>query len=73
MASSIFIQSRYKIKTVIFQFTCLKEKTPVVLVLEHVMHNELIPWLIEPGRSMLHSKGPCNNPYPEPNQPNSSY
>ena len=31
------------------------------------------PWLMEPGGSMQLSKGPSNNHYPEPNQPNSSY
>ena len=29
--------------------------------------------LIEPRGSMPHSQGPSNNPYPEPNQPKSSY
>jgi hypothetical protein len=29
-------------------------------------------WLLKPGGSMLHSQGLSNNPYPEPNQPNSS-
>ena len=33
----------------------------------------LTPWLMKPGGSMPHSKGPSNNPYPEPNQSNSSY
>ena len=28
---------------------------------------------MEPGGSMLHSQGLSNNPYPEPNQPNSLY
>ena len=28
---------------------------------------------MEPGGSMPHSHGLSNNPYPEPNQPNSSY
>ena len=27
---------------------------------------------MEPGGSMQHSQGVSNNPYPEPNQPNSS-
>ena len=27
----------------------------------------LIPWLMEPGGSMPHSQGLCNNSYPEPN------
>ena len=31
------------------------------------------PWLMESGDSMPHSQGPSNNPYPVPNQPNSSY
>ena len=35
--------------------------------------NQLILWLMEPGGSMPHSQGPSNNPYSEPNQPNSSY
>ena len=30
-------------------------------------------WLMVPGRTMLHSQGLSNNPYLEPNQPNSSY
>jgi hypothetical protein len=34
--------------------------------------NELTPWLLEPEGSMPHSQGLSNNPYPEPNQPNSS-
>ena len=29
--------------------------------------------LMEPGGSMPHSQGPSNNPYREPNQPNSTY
>ena len=33
----------------------------------------LIPWLMEPGGSMQHSQRFSNNPYPEPNQANSSY
>ena len=28
---------------------------------------------MEPGGSIPHSQGLSNNPYPEPNQPNSSY
>ena len=32
----------------------------------------LTPWLTEPGGSMPHSQGLSNNPYPEPNQPNSN-
>ena len=31
------------------------------------------PWAIEPGGFMPHSQGLSNNPYLEPNQPNSSY
>ena len=31
------------------------------------------PWLMESGGSMSHSQGPSNNPYPQPDQPNSSY
>ena len=34
---------------------------------------KLTPWLMEPGGSMPHSQGHSNNPYPKPNQPNSSY
>jgi hypothetical protein len=30
-------------------------------------------WHMEPGVSMPHSQGLFNNPYPESNQPNSSY
>ena len=33
----------------------------------------LTPWLMELGGSMPHSQGLSNNPYPEPNQPNSPY
>ena len=33
----------------------------------------LTPWLMEPGGPMLHSQGLFNNPYPEPNQPNSPH
>ena len=33
----------------------------------------LTPWLMEPGGSVPHSQGLSNNPYPEPNHPNSSY
>jgi hypothetical protein len=32
-----------------------------------------IPWLMEPGGSMPHSQDLSNNPYPEPNQPNSPH
>ena len=50
----------------------------------HISHSKVIdytsvcphnitPWLIEPWGSMPHSQGHSNNPYPEPNQPNSSY
>ena len=28
---------------------------------------------MEPGGSMLHSQGLCNNPYPDPNQSNSLF
>ena len=34
---------------------------------------ELIIWPMEPGGSMSHSQGLSNNPYPEPNQHNSSH
>ena len=33
----------------------------------------ITPWLMEPGGSMQHSQGFSNNPYPESNEPNSSY
>ena len=33
----------------------------------------LTPWLTEPDGLMPHSQGLSNNPYPEPNQPNSSH
>ena len=33
----------------------------------------LTPWFVEPGGSIPYSQGLSNNPYPEPNQPNSSY
>ena len=33
----------------------------------------LTPWLMELEGSMPHSQGLSSNPYPEPNQPNSSY
>jgi hypothetical protein len=29
-------------------------------------------WLMEPGNVMPHLQGLSNNPYPEPNKPNSS-
>ena len=35
--------------------------------------NVLTPWLMQPGGSMQHSQGLSNNPYPEPNQPNSPH
>ena len=34
---------------------------------------KLIPLIMKTGDSMPHSQGLSNNPYPEPNQPNSSY
>ena len=33
----------------------------------------LTPWFMEPGGSKLYSQELSNNPYPEPNQLNSSY
>ena len=33
----------------------------------------ITPWLVESEGSMPHSQGLCNNPYTEPNQPNSAY
>ena len=33
----------------------------------------LTPWLMEPGCSILYSQGLSINPYPEPNQLDSSY
>ena len=39
----------------------------------HKYTNIQTPWHMEPGGSMLHSQGLSNNPYPEVNQPNSSY
>ena len=33
----------------------------------------ITPLLMKPGGSVPHLKGLSNNPYPEPNQPNSSY
>ena len=36
-------------------------------------NTNLTPWLMEPGGSMPHSQGHSNNPYPEPNQPNSPH
>ena len=33
----------------------------------------LTPWFMEPSGSMPHSQGISNNPYPEPNQPNSPH
>ena len=33
----------------------------------------ITPWLMKIGSSLPHSQGLSNNPYPELNQPNSSY
>ena len=46
------------------------------LISEIMLHKhiaQLTPWLMEPGGSMPHSQGFSNNPYPEPNQPNSPH
>ena len=37
------------------------------------LYKTLTPRLMESGGSMPHSQGLTNNPYPEPNQPKSSY
>ena len=50
----------------------------IILKLRHLVKpvlsqaTTLILWLMEPRGSMPHSQGLSNNPYPEPNQPNSS-
>ena len=41
--------------------------------LQTVNLNVLTPWLMLPRGSMPHSQGLSNNPYPDLNQPNSSY
>ena len=33
----------------------------------------LTGWFMKPGGLILYSQGPCNNPYPEQSQLNSSY
>ena len=42
-------------------------------MIEIKIRNWLTPWLMECGGSMPHSQGLSNNPYPELNQPNSTY
>ena len=42
-------------------------------ILATFWHTYLTSWLMKPEGSMPHSQGLSNNPYLEPNQPNSSY
>ena len=45
----------------------------LVLLLLFIVIIKLIPWLMKPGCSKLHSQGFSNNPYPGPNQHYSFY
>ena len=51
----------------------IEHKKPDVLVVNSKQTYLLSPWLMEPGGLMPHSQGLSNIPYPDPNQPNSSY